>query len=228
MSISVAVIGGKTEIREILVNWLEGPDGFGAVESYGNAEEGLRPLRAAKPSVVLVDVNLPRVSGIEFVRQLKPLLPETQFVMLAVYEDMDVLFDSLAAGASGFFALREPRSTLLASIRDLHEGRFSVSSSVAGRILRFFRTFEAPHTSDHLTAGEQELLAVLQRGYLMSEIPCSMGISLDKGFGLIRSIFAKLHRCSASLAPWVRNGWRRDLAERSVAAWPGAARLARR
>jgi len=213
VSISVAVIEGKTEIRDILVDWITCTKNFHFVEAYGDSEEGRVALHAAKPSVVLVDINLSGVSGTEFVRSLKPLVPATQFMMLTVYEDLNELFESLVAGATGFLSLQAPRPTLLGKIMEVYEGSFTVNSWIARKVLRFFDASDSDHAVAKLTMDERELLALLQRGYLMNEISGHFGISSDNGFALIRSIYGKMHQCSGVLAPWIRDGLIRSVPE---------------
>jgi two-component system response regulator NreC len=213
VSISVVVIDGKTEIREILADWISCASDFHFVGAYADAKRAWVALHAAKPSVVLVDVNLSGVSGTEFVRNLKPLVSATQFMMLTVYEDVDELFESLVAGATGFLSLQAPRPTLLGKIREVYEGSFTVNSWIARKVLRFFDASDSDHTVATLTVDERELLALLQRGYLMNEISGHFGISSDNGSALIRSIYGKMHQCSGVLAPWIRDGLIRSVPE---------------
>ena len=102
MSITVSIVEDDAPAREILTDWIRRAEGFKCVGQHGSVEQALENLPSEKPSVVLMDINLPGLSGIEGVRRLKPLLPGTQFMMLTVYEDVDHVFDALAAGATGY------------------------------------------------------------------------------------------------------------------------------
>ena len=110
MSIKVSIIEDDAPAREILAEWIRRAEGFSCLSDYGNAERALAELPAKRPGVVLMDINLPGMSGIECVRRLKPLLPDTQFVMLTVYEDADHIFDALSAGASGYLLKQTPHA----------------------------------------------------------------------------------------------------------------------
>src|SRR4051812_40529555 len=101
-TIAVAVVEDDVPIREVLVSWLQEDSGLACVGEFADAESAIARLAGAQPDVALVDINLPRQSGIECIRALKPLLPKTQFVMLTMYEDSTHIFDSLAAGATGY------------------------------------------------------------------------------------------------------------------------------
>src|SRR5271170_2018937 len=114
MSITVSIVEDDAPAREILENWINQADGFKCIGQHGSAEHALEHLPTEKPSVVLMDINLPGLSGIECVHRLKPLLPGTQYLMLTVYEDMDHIFDALEAGATGYLLKQTPRSELLA------------------------------------------------------------------------------------------------------------------
>src|SRR5215468_10987897 len=122
VSITVSIVEDDAPAREILSEWIGGAKEFHCLSLYGNAENALAKLPAEKPAVVLMDINLPGMSGIECVRRLKPLLPETQFVMLTVYEDADHIFDALAAGACGYLLKQTPRAELLDALEEVHRG----------------------------------------------------------------------------------------------------------
>lgn len=109
-------------IREVLVSWLQHASGFACVGEFPDAEQAIASLVSAPPDVALVDINLPRQSGIECVRTLKPLLPNTQFVMLTVYEDSTHIFDALSAGATGYLLKHTPREALINALREVHSG----------------------------------------------------------------------------------------------------------
>lgn len=201
MSIAVSIIEDDAPAREILANWIRRADGFRFVSEHGSAESALESLPAQQPAVVLMDINLPGLNGIECVRRLKPLLPETQFVMLTVYEDADHIFNALAAGATGYLLKQTPRSELLAALKQVHGGGSPMTSNIARKIVQSFQHQPQPATDDvELSPREGEVLELLARGYLYKEIADALGISLPTVNTYIRRIYEKLHVRSRSQA----------------------------
>jgi len=181
-------------IREVLVSWLQEAGGFACVGAFPDAESAIASLAAARPNVVLVDINLPRQSGIECVRALKPLLPETQFVMLTVYEDSTHIFDALSAGATGYLLKHTPREALINALREVHVGGSPMTSNIARMVVQALQKSK-PKTkaSDLLSKRQNELLSLLAQGYLYKEIAETMSISLPTVNNYIRRIYEKLH-----------------------------------
>ena len=187
--------------REILADWIRRAEGFKCVGQHGSVEQALENLPPEKPSVVLMDINLPGLSGIEGVRRLKPLLPGTQFMMLTVYEDVDHVFDALAAGATGYLLKQTPRGELLASIKEVHAGGSPMTSNIARRVVQaFHREDPAAPESAKLSQREREVLELLARGYLYKEIMDALGVSRGTVNTYIRRIYEKLHVRSRSQA----------------------------
>lgn len=200
MTITVAIIEDDAPAREILAGWIRRADGFRCVGDYGDAESAMVALPALKPNVVLADVNLPGMNGIECVRRLKLILPETQFVMLTVYEDGDHIFDALEVGASGYMVKQTPRSELLASLQQVHAGGSPMSSSIARKVVQSFRRQPAPTGSVELSSREQEVLELLARGFLYKEITDQLNISIGTVNTYVRRVYEKLHVRSRSEA----------------------------
>jgi DNA-binding NarL/FixJ family response regulator len=201
MSITVSIVEDDAPAREILTDWIRRAEGFKCVGQHGSVEQALENLPSEKPSVVLMDINLPGLSGIEGVRRLKPLLPGTQFMMLTVYEDVDHVFDALAAGATGYLLKQTPRGELLASIKEVHAGGSPMTSNIARRVVQAFHR-EAPTApaSAELSQREREVLELLARGYLYKEIMDALGVSRGTVNTYIRRIYEKLHVRSRSQA----------------------------
>src|ERR1700690_154983 len=109
MNIAISIIEDDMPAREILAEWIRRAEGFQCVSEHADAESALASLPREKPAVVLVDINLPGINGIECIRRLKPVLPQTQFVILTVYEDDNHIFKALAVGASGYLLKQTPR-----------------------------------------------------------------------------------------------------------------------
>ena len=201
MCIKVSIVEDDAPAREILADWLKGAPGFKCVGQHGTVEHALESLPAEKPSVVLMDINLPGLSGIEGVRRLKPLLPETQFLMLTVYQDADHIFDALAAGATGYLLKQTPRNELLDSIKDVHVGGSPMTSNIARRVVQAFHRDDAtvPEAAK-LSQREREVLELLARGYLYKEIIDLLNVSRGTLNTYIRRTYEKLHVRSRSQA----------------------------
>ena len=201
MSFAVSIVEDDAPARSILADWIHRAPGFRCAGRYASAEAALAALPAEKPAVVLMDINLPGISGIECVRQLKPLLPDTQFVMLTVYEDADHIFNALAVGACGYLLKRVSRGELLAALRDVHAGGSPMSSNIARKVVQSFQR-PAQQTSEamELSPREREVLELLARGYLYKEIADLLQISGPTVNTYIRRIYEKLHVRSRSQA----------------------------
>ena len=201
VNITVSIVDDDAPARGILTEWVRGAEGFKCVGVHENAEVALVALPAEKPSVVLMDINMPGMSGIECVRRLKPQMPDTQFVMLTVYEDPDHIFKALSSGASGYMLKRTPRAELLTAIKDVHAGGSPMSSNIARKIVQSFQRFNpSPAEPDNLSPREREVLELLARGYLYKEIAEALHISVPTVNTHIRRIYEKLHVRSRSQA----------------------------
>jgi DNA-binding NarL/FixJ family response regulator len=194
LSIAVSIIEDDASVRKILAGWVSRAKGFRFVSEYGNAESAVARLVEDKPDVVLVDINLSGQSGIHCVCRLKPVMPNTQFLMVTVYEDADHIFDALAAGASGYLLKRTPRQELLAAIKQVHEGGSPMTSYIARKVVQSFQrpASQAP-LPDDLSPREWEVLRLLARGYAYKEIAEALSISMPTVNTHIHRIYEKLH-----------------------------------
>ena len=201
VNITVSIVEDDAPARGILSEWVRGADGLKCVGVHDCAESALVALPQENPSVVLMDINMPGMSGIECVRRLKSQMLNTQFVMLTVYEDPDHIFKALTAGASGYLLKRSPRAELLAAIKDVHAGGSPMSSNIARKIVQSFQRFNtSPTETENLSPREREVLELLARGYLYKEISDSLRISVPTVNSHIRRIYEKLHVRSRSQA----------------------------
>src|SRR5947209_20583467 len=139
MAIAVSVVEDDAQARKILANWISRASGFRLAGEWGDGEAALDFLPGKNPEVVLMDINLPGMSGVEAVRKLKPRLPATQFVMLTVYEDADHIYSALAAGATGYLLKQTPREELLAALAEVHCGGSPMTSNIARKVVQSFR-----------------------------------------------------------------------------------------
>ena len=201
MRIPVSIVEDDEPVGSMLAQWIQQAPEFRCINRHASAEAALAALPAEKPAVVLMDINLPGISGIECVRRLKPLLPGTQFVMLTVYEDPEHIFNALAVGACGYLLKRLSRAELLAALRDVQAGGSPMSSNIARKIVQsFHRPAHQPSESMELSPREREVLELLGRGYLYKEIAELLKISRPTVNTYIRRIYEKLHVRSRSQA----------------------------
>jgi DNA-binding NarL/FixJ family response regulator len=194
MVIVVSIVEDDAQARRILASWVSRAPGFRLGGDWGNAEAALASLPDRKPNVVLMDINLPGMSGVDAVRRLKPLLPDTQFVMLTVYEDADHIYDALAAGATGYLLKETPRQELLNALGDVYRGGSPMTSNIARKVVQSFgRTRTSSTAADDLSPREQEVLDLLARGYLYKEIAERLNISVPTVNTYVRRMYEKLH-----------------------------------
>jgi DNA-binding NarL/FixJ family response regulator len=194
MPIAVAIVEDDAATRDILADWIEHSAEFRCVARLEDAESALRELPKESPEVVLVDINLPGVLGIECVRRLKPQMPDTQFVMITVYGDSAHIFEALAAGATGYLLKRVTRDGLLGALREAHHGGSPMSSAIARKVVQFFQgTPRMTASREGLSARENEVLALLAGGYGNKEIADRLGLSTPTVATYIRRIYEKLH-----------------------------------
>jgi DNA-binding NarL/FixJ family response regulator len=190
----VSIVEDDEDIRAHLAQLISHAKGFELVGQHGSAEQALEEIPRQPPEVVLMDINLPGLSGIECVRALKARLPELQILMLTIYEDSDLIFESLIAGASGYLLKRTPGPQLLAAIRDVHAGGSPMNSQIARKVVQYFnqQSKKAPEL-EALSARELEVLDLLACGRLYKEISDALGITLDTVRKHLQSIYGKLH-----------------------------------
>jgi len=195
MQIKVAIVDDDEGIRASLAALIRRAPNFKLAGDYANAETALKEIPRHPPDVVLMDINLPGMKGVECVQQLKAALPGVQFLMLTVYEDSDSLFNSLKAGASGYLLKRTASARLLEAIRDVHSGGSPMTPQLARRVVQFFSkpAGEAPSSLLGLTPGEKEFLNQLSNGYSYKEIADRMKISIDTVRSYVRTVYEKLH-----------------------------------
>ena len=194
MPIKVAIVDDDDGIRAGLAALIRRGPAFRLVGDYPDAEVAIKEIPQRKPDVVLMDINLPGINGVECVRQLKGALPQVQFLMLTVYEDSDSLFNSLKAGASGYLLKRPASTRLLEAIRDVHGGGSPMTPQLARRVVQFFSKPEQGDASvSRLTPGEKDFLDQLAKGYAYKEIADRMSISIDTVRSYVRTVYEKLH-----------------------------------
>ena len=193
MPINVSIVEDSDKLRETLVRVLNRADGFRCLSHYANAEDALKDLPQAKPDVVLMDINLPGMNGVECVRQLKKIAPEIQVMMLTVYEDTENIFDALAAGASGYMLKRSAGKELLEAIQEVHRGGSPMTTHIARKVVQSFqRSAASEAATESLSEREQQVLDLLSQGLMYKEIADKLSISYETVHTYIRRIYEKL------------------------------------
>jgi DNA-binding NarL/FixJ family response regulator len=194
VSIKVSIIEDDDWIRDNLAAQIRQTQGFSFAGSYRNGEEALNNITKAIPDVVLMDINLPRMSGIECVRKLKTMIPSTHVLMLTVYEDSDKIFDSLLAGASGYLLKRTPQAEILDAIRDVSNGNSPMTGHIARKVVQYFnQRGNAQQEIEKLSRREREVLDHLAQGMPYKEIADVLTVSIDTVRMHIKGIYGKLH-----------------------------------
>jgi DNA-binding NarL/FixJ family response regulator len=193
MPITVSIVEDNNKLRGTLARVINRADGFRCVSDYANAEDALKDLPQARPDVVLMDINLPGMNGVECVRQLKPLLPQTQVMMLTVYEDTENIFNALAAGASGYMLKRISSKELLEAIQEVHRGGSPMTMHIARKVVQSFqKTAATAQPTENLSEREQQVLDLLSQGLMYKEIADKLAISYETVHTYIRRIYEKL------------------------------------
>jgi DNA-binding NarL/FixJ family response regulator len=194
MMISFAIVEDQPDLRKNLAEWLNGAPGLKCVGAYATGEEALKHLPKLYPDVVLMDINLPGMGGIQCVARLKQLLAETDVVMLTTYDNPEMIFDSIRAGATGYLLKNQPREELLQALQQVRAGGSPMSLKIARKV---FHHFQAPvkHGSEieQLTNREQEILRLLTKGYQYKEIAETLNVALATIQTHVAAIYKKLH-----------------------------------
>jgi DNA-binding NarL/FixJ family response regulator len=195
--IRISIVDDEKALRESIATFINGSVGFRCVSTYGNAQVALQGLPGDRPDVVLMDINMAGMTGIECVARLKELLPGVQTVMLTVYEDTERIFSALSAGASGYLLKRSAPLKLLDAIREVHEGGSPMSSSIARKVVASFQKSGAPGKKPanlpHLSPREEAVLNYLSQGLTYKQIADKLEISIDTIRTYLRRIYEKLH-----------------------------------
>jgi DNA-binding NarL/FixJ family response regulator len=193
MTISVSIVEDDGGVRTSLARLIDSSPGFRCLSQHPTGEDALRELPRANPEVVLMDINLPGLNGVECARRLKPAMPRTQIIMLTVYQNTEHIFNALAAGATGYLLKQTPPAELLAAIRDVHAGGSPMSSHIARKIVQSFqKPAPAARETEGLSPREAEVLDLLAKGYLYKEIADKMGLTYATVHTHIRHIYEKL------------------------------------
>jgi len=193
MPITVSLVEDNNELRGTLARMIDRAAGFKCQSQFANAEDALAAIPQEKPDVVLMDINLPGMNGVECVRQLKQHAPQTLVLMLTAYEDTENIFNALAAGAAGYLLKRSKSVELLDAIREVMRGGSPMSTHIARKVVQsFLKTGPSPEPTENLSPREQEVLDCLSQGFLYKEIAEKIGVSYETVHTYVRRIYEKL------------------------------------
>ncbi len=195
MKLRVSIVDDDEPTRQILKELILETPSLEFVSEHPNTESAIEKLPKEKPDVVLTDINVPQINGIECVRTLKPRLPDTQFLMLTVYADANHIFAALSAGATGYLLKGTSRAQLLSAIKQIAQGGSPMSCSIARKVVQSFAQ-PAPagrNDMEKLSPRETSVLELLSNGYLYKEIADQLGLSVTTIDTYVRRIYEKLH-----------------------------------
>jgi DNA-binding NarL/FixJ family response regulator len=194
MALRVAIVEDDPRWRANLEMLLRETEGLECVGSYPSGEAAVADLRRRSPQVVLMDINLPKMSGVECTRQLRALLPEVQIVMLTVYDDSDRIFQALQMGANGYLLKRASADEILQAIQEVHRGGAPMSAYIARKVVQSFQQPAAPTRPDEvLSKRESEVLGYVARGYSDKEVAEALGLTSATVRSYLKTIYGKLH-----------------------------------
>ena len=194
MPIRVAIVEDDHRMRESFAALLNRTSNLRCVAAYATAEEAVLGIPPDPPDVALVDIHLPGMNGIECVGRLKTLVPRLQILMLTRYEQSDLIFNSIRAGASGYLLKSAPPAELVLSIELVHAGGAPMSMQIARKVVRHFRKILKPSSDvEKLTLREQEIIELLAKGYSYKELGGHLGITLNTVRTHLQHIYEKLH-----------------------------------
>jgi len=194
VSISIAIVEDLDEVREGLKNFISLNTEFFVVGAFKSGEEALSKLPELSPDIVIMDINLPGMNGIECIRQVKDQSPSTQFMMFTVYENDEKVFEALKAGASGYLLKNTGLLQIVESVKELHEGGSPMSANIARKLVNVFhQPSKESSPVDVLSNRENEILQLLAKGLLYKEIADQLQISTGTVRQHIHKIYEKLH-----------------------------------
>jgi len=194
MAITISIVEDNRGTRESLAELCNETANLRCIGAYSTGESAVRGIPIEKPDVALVDINLPGMSGIECVAKLKAQLPALQVLMVTTYAETDLIFNSLRAGASGYLLKNRPAAELIQAIEQVHAGGAPMTMQIARKLVEHFNQIpQAPSDLEKLTKREQEILALLSKGFLYKEISSSLGIGVTTVRTHLKHIYEKLH-----------------------------------
>lgn len=194
MKKTVIIVEDDRGLREQLVEILESAPDIRCVGAFVSGEEALPKILEKKPDVVLMDIKLPRMSGIQCVAEIKKILPEMQIIMVTIYEDSERIFRALKSGASGYLVKSSPPEQLIEAIRDAYKGGAPMSSHIARKVVQHFHLLgPSAQESENLSPREREVLDLLALGFIYKEIGSKLNIGSETVRTYVKNICQKMH-----------------------------------
>jgi DNA-binding NarL/FixJ family response regulator len=192
--VKVVIVEDEAWLRENLAREINHTSGLRCVACYRTGEQALQGIPNVQPDVVIMDINLPGMDGVECLRRLKTVVPDLQCLMLTIYEESDKIFNSLLAGASGYLLKRTNTPDLLEAIQQVRGGGSPMSSSIARKVVAYFNQMgENKSETTTLSPREQQVLELLAKGASYKEIAGQLSLSLETIRMNVKHIYAKLH-----------------------------------
>ncbi|MEO6611995.1 MAG: response regulator transcription factor [Chitinophagaceae bacterium] len=192
-AIKICIVEDLEEVRNGMSSLLTLDKRFEVLATFPDAEKATKELPACQPDIVIMDINLPGMNGIECIKKIKPQCPNSQFIMFTIYEDDEKVFEALAAGASGYLLKKTPLSKITESLLELHTGGSPMSTQIARKVIDRFRNKETTGNIEILSARENEVLQELAKGLLYKEIAGKLSITTGTVRQHIHNIYEKLH-----------------------------------
>jgi DNA-binding NarL/FixJ family response regulator len=194
MQLRIAIVEDDARWRSNLETLLQETEGMQCIGSYASGEAAVADLPLRRPQIVLMDINLPKMSGVECTRQLLALLPEIQVLMLTVYDDNERIFQALQIGASGFLLKRAGAEEIVQAIRDVHHGDAPMSPYIARKVVQSFqRPVPSLRSDEVLSKRESEVLRYIALGYKDKEVAETLGLTIATVRSYVKAIYGKLH-----------------------------------
>ena len=191
--VTISIVEDDNRTRAILSEWINASANFRCMSTYCDGESALQHLSLDQPDIVLMDINLPQINGVECVRRLRAQTPSMQFVMLTVYEDVEHIFAALSAGAVGYLLKRSSPDELIGALNYVRSGGSPMTTVIARKVVQAFPSGALPAAAeDNLSARERQVLELVARGYFYKEIAAELGVTLNTVHTFIRRIYEKL------------------------------------
>jgi len=192
--IKVCIVEDLKDVRDGITSLLTLDDRFEVLCAYENAEIAAEEIPAWQPDIVIMDINLPGMSGIDCIKKVKTACPHTQFIMFTIYEDDEKVFEALSAGASGYLLKKTTLGKIVDSLEELHEGGSPMSTQIARKVIQSLqKQNEVAEEGKLLTAKEHEVLHLLAKGHLYKEISVKLNISVSTVKKHLHKVYQKLH-----------------------------------
>jgi DNA-binding NarL/FixJ family response regulator len=190
--ISVSIVEDIPEVRQTIEKYIQQSENFVFEKAYSNSESAIKDLETLTPDIIIMDINLPGMNGIDCITEIRKKNTTTQFLIFTVFEDDEKIFDALKAGAMGYLLKRTPKEQLLEALLDLHNGGSPMSTSIARKVIQSFSKVSTSNYENAISKKEREVIELLAKGFLYKEIGDKLSISLNTVKQHLHNIYKKL------------------------------------